>query len=88
MKRLCALTTCLVLLGVTVTVAQDDPLPEGFETQSLIKSSVSRVGDPIVYPTGTPEVVSVIGTLAKDGRTASTNIRCQSTCMSWRARWS
>ncbi len=70
MKRLCALATCLVLLGVTETVAQDDPLPEGFETQPLIKTSVSRDDDPIVYPTGTPEVVSVIGTLAKDGRTA------------------
>lgn len=70
MKRLCALSTSLALLGVTVAFAQDDPLPEGFETQPLIKTSVSRDDDPIVYPTGKPEVISVVGTLAKDGRTA------------------
>jgi quercetin dioxygenase-like cupin family protein len=70
MKRICAITTGLVLLAGTVAVAQDDPLPQGFETQSLLKSSVSRDDDPIVYPTGKPEVISVIGTLAKDGRTA------------------
>ncbi|HXV31970.1 MAG TPA: cupin domain-containing protein [Sinorhizobium sp.] len=64
------ITTCLVLLAGTVALAQDDPLPEGFETQPLIKSSVSRDNDPIVYPTGKPEVISVIGTLAKGGRTA------------------
>ncbi|MBP2235983.1 quercetin dioxygenase-like cupin family protein [Sinorhizobium kostiense] len=70
MKRLSALSTSLALLGVTVAFAQDDPLPEGFETQPLIKTSVSRDDDPIVYPTGKPEVISVVGTLAKDGRTA------------------
>jgi len=70
MKRLCALSTTLALLGVTVAFAQDDPLPEGFETQPLIKTSVSRDDDPIVYPTGKPEVISVVGTLAKDGQTA------------------
>lgn len=70
MKRICTITTGLVLLAGTVAVAQDDPLPEGFETQSLLKSSVSRDDDPIVYPTGKPEVISVIGTLAKGGRTA------------------
>ncbi|ASY65002.1 hypothetical protein SJ05684_c35870 [Sinorhizobium sojae CCBAU 05684] len=70
MKRVCAFSTCLVLLGVTAAVAQDDPLPQGFETRPLIKTGVSRDDDPIVYPTGTPEVISVIGTLAKDGRTA------------------
>jgi quercetin dioxygenase-like cupin family protein len=70
MKRICAITTGLVLLAGTVAVAQEDPLPQGFETQSLLKSSVSRDDDPIVYPTGKPEVISVIGTLAKDGRTA------------------
>jgi quercetin dioxygenase-like cupin family protein len=50
--------------------AQDDALPAGFTTQPLIKTSVTRDNEPIVYPTGTPEVISVIGTLDKDGRTA------------------
>lgn len=70
MKQICWITTCLVLLVGSPAVAQDDPLPEGFETQPLLKSSVSRDNDPIAYPTGTPEMISVIGTLAKGGRTA------------------
>lgn len=70
MRRICAITTSLVLLAGTAAVAQDNPLPEGFEAQPLIKTGVSRDNEPIVYPTGTPEVISVIGTIAKDGRTA------------------
>lgn len=70
MKRICGISFAIALLASAAAVAQDDPLPDGFETLSLIKSGVSRDNDPIVYPTGTPEVISVIGTLSKDGRTA------------------
>jgi quercetin dioxygenase-like cupin family protein len=50
--------------------AQDDALPAGFETQSLMKTTVTRENEPITYPTGAPEIISVIGTLQKGGRTA------------------
>ncbi|PST26941.1 cupin domain-containing protein [Mesorhizobium plurifarium] len=70
MKRICATTTCLAVLTASTAFAQDNPLPEGFETQPLVKSSVSRDNEPIAYPAGKPEMISVIGTLAKGGRTA------------------
>jgi quercetin dioxygenase-like cupin family protein len=66
---LCALAVAFALPASTA-FAQDDALPAGFETQSLIKTSVTRDNEPIVYPAGTPEVISVIGTLEKDGRTS------------------
>ncbi|WP_159590397.1 cupin domain-containing protein [Chelativorans xinjiangense] len=51
-------------------LAQDDALPEGFTTEPLLKTSVTRDDEPITYPTGKPEIISVIGTLEKGGRTA------------------
>lgn len=50
--------------------AQNDALPAGFTAEPLIKTGVTRDEEPIVYPTGKPEIISVIGTLDKDGRTA------------------
>ena len=50
--------------------AQDDALPAGFEAQPLLKTTQTRDDEPIVYPTGKPEIISVIGTLQKGGRTA------------------
>jgi quercetin dioxygenase-like cupin family protein len=50
--------------------AQGDALPAGFTAEPLIKTTVTRDNEPIVYPTGKPEIISVIGTLEKDGRTA------------------
>jgi quercetin dioxygenase-like cupin family protein len=48
-----------------------DALPAGFETKPVIKSTKTADGDPIRFPTGgTPEIVSVIGTLQPGGRTA------------------
>jgi quercetin dioxygenase-like cupin family protein len=58
-----------VALPLSPAVAADDPLPAGFETQPLLKSGQTRDNDPIVYPTGSPEMVSVIGTIAPGGRT-------------------
>jgi quercetin dioxygenase-like cupin family protein len=36
----------------------------------LLKTNTTRDNDPIVYPTGSPQIISVIGTIEKDGRTA------------------
>lgn len=49
--------------------AQDDALPAGFTTEPVLRSTQSRDGEPIVYPGGTPEIVSVIGTIEPGGRT-------------------
>lgn len=49
---------------------QEDALPAGFTTELLIKTGVTRDQEPITYPTGNPEIISVIGTLEKGGRTA------------------
>jgi quercetin dioxygenase-like cupin family protein len=51
-------------------LGQDNALPVGFETQPLIKTTQTRDAEPIVYPTGTPEIISVIGTIAAGGQTA------------------
>jgi quercetin dioxygenase-like cupin family protein len=51
-------------------LAQEDALPAGFTAEPLIKTSVTRDQEPVVYPTGKPEIISVIGTLEKGGRTA------------------
>jgi quercetin dioxygenase-like cupin family protein len=69
-RNLLITTTLALALPVSIAIAQDDPLPAGFETQPLIKTIVNRDNEPIVYPTGKPEIISVIGTLDKGGRTA------------------
>lgn len=64
-----ALTT-LLCLGVGFSAqAQDSPLPAGFTTQPLLKTGMTRDNEPIRYPMANPEMISVIGTLEKDGRT-------------------
>ncbi|HUF44622.1 MAG TPA: cupin domain-containing protein [Aestuariivirgaceae bacterium] len=45
-------------------------LPQGFEAKPLLKSTTTADGDAIQFPTGNPEIVSVIGTIAPNGRTA------------------
>ncbi|HET7716013.1 MAG TPA: cupin domain-containing protein [Bauldia sp.] len=69
-KKTLVIATVLGLVVPFSAFGQDDALPAGFTTQPLIKTGVTRDNQPIVYPTGTPEIVSVIGTLEKDGRTA------------------
>jgi len=52
-------------------LGQDDQaLPQGFEAQPVLKSTTTAEGDPIQFPTGSPQIVSVVGTLAPNGRTA------------------
>lgn len=51
-------------------LAEESALPAGFETEPLLKTTVTRDNEPIVYATGTPEIISVIGTLEVEGRTA------------------
>ena len=50
-------------------LGQDNPLPEGFQTEPVLRTSETRDGDSIEFPTGSPEVVSVVGTIEPGGRT-------------------
>lgn len=45
-------------------------LPSGFATEPVLKSGMTADGDQLVLPGGTPEIVSVIGTIEPGGRTA------------------
>lgn len=66
-----ALTLGLVMaLPLTAAIAQEDALPAGFQTEPVLKTTVTRDGDAIAWPAGTPEIVSVIGTIEPGGRTA------------------
>lgn len=58
------------LVSTSPAHAADDPLPAGFKAEVLLKSGVTRDNEPIVYPAGKPELISVIGTLEPGGRTA------------------
>ena len=60
-----------LVLPLSAAVAQDDPLPSGFEAQPVLKSTKTADGEPLQLPqSGTAEIVSVIGTLEPGGRTA------------------
>ena len=59
----------LFVVPLASASAQDNPLPEGFSTQAVLKSSVTADGDPLQLPSGSPEIVSVIGTIEPGGRT-------------------
>jgi quercetin dioxygenase-like cupin family protein len=65
-----AIAAALGLVVPLPAFAQEDALPAGFTSEPLVKTTVTRDDEPIVYPTGKPEIISVIGTLEKDGRTA------------------
>ena len=60
----------LGLATLSPGLAQDNPLPEGFTTEPVIKSTTNRDGLPIALPAGTTEITSVIGTLEPGGNTA------------------
>jgi quercetin dioxygenase-like cupin family protein len=64
------IAAALSLAAPLLAFAQDSPLPAGFEVKPLIKTTLNRDNEPIVYPAGKPEIISVIGTLDKGGRTA------------------
>jgi quercetin dioxygenase-like cupin family protein len=50
--------------------AANQALPQGFETQPLLKSGVTRDKQQLAYPrTDKPEIISVIGTIQAGGRT-------------------
>ncbi|MGR4067170.1 cupin domain-containing protein [Billgrantia sp. C5P2] len=59
----------IAILPICAALAQDDALPAGFETQPVLKTTDTRDGDAIAWPDGTPEIVSVIGTIEPGGRT-------------------
>jgi quercetin dioxygenase-like cupin family protein len=57
------------LAASSAALAQDSPLPEGFETQSIVDTTTTRDGDALRWPEGEPKIVSVIGTIEPGGRT-------------------
>jgi quercetin dioxygenase-like cupin family protein len=65
-----AIVAAFGLLGFQPAFSQQDALPVGFASEPVLKTTVTRDNEPIVYPTGAPEIISVIGTLEPDGRTA------------------
>jgi quercetin dioxygenase-like cupin family protein len=68
-KRIASVTVVLLMTaGVPAAWAQN-PLPAGFKTQPLLKTGQTRDGEPIAYPGGKPEIISVIGTIEPGGRT-------------------
>ena len=70
MNARCIPLAALLMAGVSLAaLAQDSPLPAGFSTQPLLKTGMTRDNEPIRYPVANPEMISVIGTLEKDGRT-------------------
>lgn len=64
------LAPAFLVLPLATASAQDNALPEGFSAQPVLKSTVTADGDPIMLPSGTPEIVSVLGTIEPGGRTA------------------
>ena len=74
MKSLQTISLTGLLISVTpiIAYAQDDSaLPKGFAATPILKSAKTADGDPLKYPgEGTPEIVSVIGTLEPKGQTA------------------
>jgi quercetin dioxygenase-like cupin family protein len=67
-----AVSVATMLVGiafVSAAAVAQDALPAGFKTQPLLKTGQTRDGEPIVYPDGKPEIISVIGTIEPGGRT-------------------
>jgi quercetin dioxygenase-like cupin family protein len=70
--RIAAAAALLLFINPITASGQDDSaLPKGFNVTPLLKSSKTADGDALKYPSeGSPEVVSVIGTLEPKGKTA------------------
>lgn len=64
-----ALGAMLMLSLGQLSVRAQDALPAGFKTQPLLKTGQTRDNEPVVYPTGKPELISVIGSIEPGGRT-------------------
>jgi quercetin dioxygenase-like cupin family protein len=56
-------------VGAFAQQSASNALPEGFETKPLLKTGETRDKDPIKFPTGKPELTSVIGVIQPNGRT-------------------
>lgn len=73
LKHTCSTTAAfaaiLLVSAGSLTVRAQDALPAGFKTQPLLKTSQTRDNEPIAYPSGKPEIISVIGTIEPGGRT-------------------
>lgn len=69
MKRMLLMASVLAASSVIATAQKQSPLPEGFETKPLLKTSETRDKDQLSYPKGSPEITSVIGTIKPGGRT-------------------
>jgi quercetin dioxygenase-like cupin family protein len=73
LKRIVSITATLAAILLVSAgsppVWAQDALPAGFKTQPLLKTGQTRDNEPIVYPMGKPEIISVIGTIEPGGRT-------------------
>lgn len=63
-------TTALLVLPFSTAYSQDSALPQGFTTEPVLKATTTADGDALQFPSGTPEIVSVIGTIEPGGQTA------------------
>lgn len=59
----------MLLAGSAGSALAQDALPAGFKTQPLLKTGQTRDEEPIAYPSGKPEITSVVGTIEPGGRT-------------------
>lgn len=64
------LAPVLVVLPFAAAIAEENPLPSGFTTEPVLKSTTTADGDPLRLPSGKPEITSVIGILEPGGQTA------------------
>jgi quercetin dioxygenase-like cupin family protein len=58
------------LMPTSAAAQADEALPSGFKAEPVLKETKTADGDPIQLPSGTAEIVSVIGTIEAGGRTA------------------
>ena len=66
-----AALSAFILTAPIAALAQDEPSPEaaGVTWEELAKTTTNAVGEPIAYPTGTPEIQVEIGTFEPGGQT-------------------
>ena len=67
-----AALSAFILAAPLAALAQEEPSPEaaGVTWEELAKTTTNAVGEPIAYPTGTPEIQVEIGTFEPGGQTS------------------
>jgi quercetin dioxygenase-like cupin family protein len=71
MRALPIAALTFLVVSAPSLLAQDSPLPKGFEATPLLKSGETASGKKLQYPqTDAPEIVSVTATIEPGGQTA------------------